>query len=151
MLARTLTKRVVSMGTKPNPNPHPLRGCLSNSLSPVWANMYSDPFSTTTPAAAGIENPDYVKWRETLTSQEKPAGRDIPMGQLVSKVPVSRELPLPPCKRWPGINNPIPRRSEPGPGWCPHPRVHCDWMSVVRTSRQKKILCRVWCRRTQFQ
>ena len=28
--------------------------------------MYSDPFSSTTPAAAGIDNPGCVKWRETL-------------------------------------------------------------------------------------
>ena len=28
-----------------NPDPHPPRGCPSNSLGPVWANMYSDPFS----------------------------------------------------------------------------------------------------------
>jgi len=41
--------------------------------------MYSDPFSSTTPAAAGIDNPDCVKWRETLPSQEKSAGIDIPM------------------------------------------------------------------------
>jgi len=48
--------------------------------------MYSDPFSTTTPAAAGIDNPDCVKWRETLPSREESAGRDTPMGQLVTKV-----------------------------------------------------------------
>ena len=57
--------------------------------------MYSDPFSPTTPAAAGIDNPDCVKWRETLPSQEESAGRDIPMGQLVTKTLVSRESPLP--------------------------------------------------------
>ena len=31
--------------------------------------MYSDPFSTTTPAGIGIKNPNCVKWRETLASQ----------------------------------------------------------------------------------
>ena len=65
MLARTLTGRVVQPGTKPNLDPHPPRGCPSNSLGPVWANMYSDPRSTTMPAAVGIDNPDCVKWRET--------------------------------------------------------------------------------------
>ena len=109
MLAQTLTERVVQPGTKPNPDPHPPRGCPSNSLGPVWANMYSDPFSSTTPAAAGIDNPDCVKWRETLPSQEESAGRDIPMGQLVTKVLVSRESPLPPCQHWPGRNSPVPR------------------------------------------
>jgi len=44
--------------------------------------MYPDLFSSTTPAAAGIDNPDCVKWRETLPSQEESAKRDIPMGQL---------------------------------------------------------------------
>jgi len=53
--------------------------------------MSSDPLSTTTPAVVGIDNPDCVKWRGTLPSQEKSAGRDIPMGQLVTKVLVSRE------------------------------------------------------------
>jgi len=64
--------------------------------------MYSDPLSTTTPAAVGIcvkwscriDNPDCVKWRETLPSQEESAERDIPMGQLVTRVLVSRESPL---------------------------------------------------------
>jgi len=37
--------------------------------------MYPDPFSTTTPAAVGIKNPDCVKWRETFPSQEESAGR----------------------------------------------------------------------------
>jgi len=60
-------------------------------------------------AAAGIDNPGCVKWRETLPSQEESAGRDIPMGQLVTKVLVSRESPLPPCQRWPGRNSPVPR------------------------------------------
>ena len=106
MMAQTLTERVVQPGTKPNPNSHPPRGCPSNSLGPVWANMYSDPLSTTTPAAVGIDNPD----RETLPSQEESAGRDIPMGQLVTKILVSRESPLPPCQLWPGHNSPVPRR-----------------------------------------
>jgi len=149
VLARTLTKRIVQPGTKPNPNPHTPRGCPSNSLGPVWANMYSHPFSSTTPAGAGIDNPSCVKCRETLPSQEESVGRDIPMGQLVTKVLVSRESPLPPCQLWPGRNSPVPRRWEPGPDRCPHPRVDCGWMSVVRTPR-KKIGC-VWCRRTQFQ
>jgi len=55
-----------------------------------------------TPAAAGIDNPDCVKWRETLLSQEESAGRDLPMGQLITKVLVSRDSPLRPCQRWPG-------------------------------------------------
>ena len=59
--------------------------------------MYSDPLSTTTPAVVGIDSPDCVKWRETLPSQEESAGRDIPMGRLVTKVLVSRESPFPPC------------------------------------------------------
>jgi len=37
----------------------------------------------------------------------------------------------------------------PGPNRCPHPRVDCGWMIVVRTPR-KKIGC-VWCGRTWFQ
>ena len=110
MLAQTLTERVVQPGTKPNPDPHPPRGCPSNSLGPVSVNMFSDPLSTTTPAAVGIDNPDCVKWRETLPSQEESAGRDIPMGRLVTKVLVSRESPLPPCQVWPGHNSPVPRR-----------------------------------------
>jgi len=93
--------------SKPNPDPHPPKGCPSNSLGLVWANMYSDPLSTTTPAAVGIDSPDCVKWRETLPSQEESAGRDIPMGQLVTKVLMSRESPLPPCQLWPGHNSPI--------------------------------------------
>jgi hypothetical protein len=70
-----------------------------------------------------------VKWRETLPSQEESAGRDIPMGQLVTKVLVSRESPLPPCQHWPGRNSPVPRRWEPGPFRCPHPRwTAADWV-----------------------
>ena len=76
----------------------------------VWVNMYSDPLSTTTPAAVGIDSLDCVKWRETLPSQEESAGIDIPMGQLVTKLLVSRESPLPPCQLWPGHNSPVPRR-----------------------------------------
>jgi len=90
--------------------PHPPRGCPSNSLGPVWANMYSNPLLTTTPAVVGIDNPDCVKWRETLPSQEESAGRDIPMGELVTKVLVSRESPLPPRHLWPGHNSPVSRR-----------------------------------------
>jgi len=55
--------------------------------------MYSDPLSTTTPAAVGIDNPDCVKWRETLSSQEESAGRDIPMGQLVILHPALWQKP----------------------------------------------------------
>ena len=43
--------------------------------------MHSDPFSSTTPAAAGIDNPDCVKWTETLVSHEESAGKEVPMGQ----------------------------------------------------------------------
>jgi len=71
--------------------------------------MYQDPFSTMTPADAGINNPVCVKGRETLPSQEESAGRNIPLGQLVAKVLVACESPLPPCQRWPGINSPVPR------------------------------------------
>ena len=81
-------------------------GCPSNSLSrPVWVNMYSDPLSTTTPAAVVIDNPDCVKWRETLPSQEESAGRDIPMGQLVTEVLVSREFAFAALKTlaWPYV------------------------------------------------
>ena len=109
--------------TRLNPDPHPPRGCPSNSLGPVWANMYSDPFSSTTPAGAGIKNPDYVKWRETLASQEESSGRDIPMGQLVTKVLVFRESPLSPCHLWPDHDSPVPRHWVSGPDRCPHPRV----------------------------
>jgi len=56
--------------------------------------MYSDPLSTTTPAAVGIDSQDCVKWRETLPSQEESAGRDIPMGQFVTNVLLSRESPF---------------------------------------------------------
>jgi len=110
------------------------------TLSPVWANMYSDPFSSTTPAVAGIENLDRVKWRETLPSQEESAGRDIPMGQRVTKVLVSRESPLPPSQLWPGRYSPVPRCGVPDPDKCPHPRVDCGWMSVVRTPREKNLV-----------
>jgi len=75
----------------------------------------SHPFSATTPAGVGIKNPVRMKWRKTLTSQEEYAGRVYTMGQLVTKVLVSRESPLPPCQLWPGHNSPVPRRSEPGP------------------------------------
>ena len=102
--------------------------------------MYSDPFSSTAAAAAGIDDPGCVKWRETLPSQEESAGRDIPMRQLVTKVLVSSESPLPPCQLWPGHNSPVPRRWEPGPDRCPHPRVDCGWMIVVRTPRRKKLV-----------
>jgi len=76
----------------------------------VWTNMYSDPLSTTTPAAVGIDSPDCVKLKETLPSQEESAGRDIPMGQLVTKVLVSRGSPVLPYQLWSGHNNPVPRR-----------------------------------------
>jgi len=97
--------------------------------------MYSDPFSTTTPASAGIDNSGCVKWRETLPSQEESAGRDIPMGQLVTKVLVSRESPLPPCQLWPDLNSPLPRCGEPCPDRCPHPRVDCGWIIVARKKK----------------
>ena len=60
------------------------------------ADVYLDPFSSTTPAAAGIDNPSCVKWRETLPSQEEFAGRDIPMRQLVKVGPnrISSQLPV---------------------------------------------------------
>jgi len=123
--------------------------CPSNSLGPVWANMYSDPLSTTTPAAVGIDSPDCVKWRETLPSQEESAGRDIPVGQLVTKVLVPRESPLPPCQHWPGHNSPVPRRWKPGPDRCPHPRVDCSWW--VLWEPLKFFFSRDWCGRTHFQ
>jgi len=111
----------------------------------VWANMYSDPFSSTTPAAAGIDNPGpgCVKWRETLPSQEESAGRDFPMGQLVTKILVSLESPLPPCPHWPGLKSPVPRHWEPGPDRCPHHRVDFGWMVIVRTPWTKYWLCLV--------
>jgi len=130
MLARTqLLKGYYNQELNQNPDPHPPRGCPFNSLGPVWANMYSEPFSVTTPAGVGIKNPVRVKWRETLPSHEESAGRDIPMGQLVTKVLVSRVSPLPPCELWPCVD--------------------CGWMIVVRTPRQKNR--GVWCGRTQFQ
>jgi len=98
--------------------------------------MYLDPFSTTTTAVAGIDNPGCVRWRETLPSQEESAGRDIPMGQLVTMVLVSRESPLPPCQFWSGLDSPVQRRWEPGPDRCPHPRVDCGWIIVVRNPRK---------------
>ena len=72
--------------------------------------MYSNAFSSTMHAAAGIDNPGCVKWKEAIPSQEESAGRDIPMGQLVTKVLVSRESPLTPWQLWPGCNSPVPRR-----------------------------------------
>ena len=129
MLARTLTERVVYPGTRPNPDPHPPRGCPFNSLGPVWANMYSDPFPSTTPAAA-VDNPGCVKWRETLSSQNGSAGRDIPMGQLVTKVLVPRESPLPPYQLWPGHNSPVPRRWEPGLDRCPPSEKYTRYIVV---------------------
>ena len=62
------------------------------------------------------------------------------MGQLVTKVLVSRESPLQSCQLWPGHNSPVPRRWESGPNRCPHPRVNCSWMIVVRTPRTKKVV-----------
>jgi len=60
------------------------------------------------------------------------------MGQLVTKVLVSRESPLAPCHRWPGINSPVPRHREPGHDRCPHPHVDCGRMDIiVRTLRKK--------------
>jgi len=37
--------------------------------------MYSDTFSTTTPAAESVKNPNRVKWRETIPSQEEMESR----------------------------------------------------------------------------
>ena len=50
-----------------NSDQHPTGGARP-TLS-VWANMYSDPSTTTTPPAAGIDNPSCVKWRKALPSQ----------------------------------------------------------------------------------
>jgi len=61
----------------------------------------------------------------------------LPKTVLVTKVLVSRESPLPPCQLWPGLKSPVPRRWEPGPDRCPHPRVDCGWMIVVRTPRKE--------------
>ena len=44
--------------------------------------------------SVGIDSPECVKLRETLPAQEESAGRDIPTGQLVTKVLVSRGSPL---------------------------------------------------------
>ena len=49
------------------------------SFLDVFFVLYSDTFSTTTPATTDIENPGCVKWRETLPAQEESAGIDIPM------------------------------------------------------------------------
>jgi len=42
--------------------------------------MYPDLISTTTPTGVDIKNPDCVKCKETLPSQEESAGGNIPMG-----------------------------------------------------------------------
>jgi len=52
---------IIGKYIKPRPPPPQRWGCSSNYLGPVWANMYSDPFSSTTPAAAGIDNLGCVK------------------------------------------------------------------------------------------
>ena len=97
--------------------------------------MYSDPLSTTTPAIAGIDNPDCVKWREILPSQEESAGRDIPMGQLVTNLLVSRESPLPPCQLWPG-HEALRARSRQ----VSTPSRGLRLMSVVRTPDKKNLV-----------
>jgi len=38
----------------------------------------------TTPAVIDIDSPDCVKWRETLPIQEEYAGRNIPVGHVVT-------------------------------------------------------------------
>ena len=148
MLARTLTERVVQPGTKPNPDAHPPRGCPSNSLGPVLANMYSDHDARCRrhwePRLREVERVP------SEASQEESARRDIPIirGQLDTKLLVSRESPFPPCLCWPGIINPVPKHKPVPPRQVPHPRVDCGWMDIVRTPRKKN--CCVWCGRTQF-
>ena len=70
------------------------------------------------------------------------------MGQLVTKVLVSRESPLPPYQLWPGHNSPVPRRWKPGPDRCPHPRVDCGWW-VLWEPPNFIFFVRVWNGRTQ--
>ena len=52
-------------------------GRSSNSLGPVWTNMYSDPISTTTPTGVGINSPVRVKWRETQRTCPKGLQEEI--------------------------------------------------------------------------
>ena len=114
--------------------------------------MYSDPLSTTTPAVVGVDNTNCVKWRETLPSQEESAGRDIPMGQLVTEVLVSHESPLPPYRPVTfglttivlsrGVEIPVPTG------------VHTLAWTATDECREKpreKKIGRVWCGQTQFQ
>jgi len=54
-------------------------------------------------------NPVYMKGRQNLPWREESAGRNIAMGQLVTKVLVACESHLPPCHLCPGINSPVPR------------------------------------------
>ena len=51
---------------------------------------------------------DDEKLKNILPIQEESGERNIPVGQLVTKLLVSRESPLPPCRRWPGIDSPVP-------------------------------------------
>ena len=146
MLARTLTERVQ------NPDPHPPRGCPSNSLGPVWANMYSDPFSATTPAVVGIQTPVRVKWRETIPLQEEFAGRDIPfIGDNLlrrylwheSRLCNPASFGLATIAPSQGVESPVPTD------------VHTlAWTAADECCENppKKIFFgRVWCGRTQFQ
>jgi len=41
-----------------------------------------------------------------------------------------------PASNWPGHNSPVLRCWEPGPYRCPHLRVDCGWMIVVRTPQK---------------
>ena len=94
----------------PLADPRPTVGASVQRSQPSVGQYVLRPLLNHDARCSGIDNPGCVKWRETLPSQEESAGRDIPMGQLVTKVLVSRESPLPPCQRWPGINSPVPRR-----------------------------------------
>jgi len=76
-----------------SPTHAPPWGRLSNSPGPVWASMYSDPFSTTTPAGVGIDSPVRVKWKETPKTNPKGLQEEISLWDNLCRscsCPVSR-------------------------------------------------------------
>jgi len=57
-----MSAKVTECARAARPPTHALPlGRPSNSLGPVWANMYSDPFSATTLVGIGLESPVRVK------------------------------------------------------------------------------------------
>jgi len=91
------------------------------------------------PAAVGVKNPDRVKWRESLHSQENMQVETSLWDNLLRRYlcPVSRLCR--PASVGLAFNSPVPQHWEPGPDRCPYPRMDCGWMDIVRTLRGKKM------------